>query len=156
MKSIRCIQEKCASRREAYEPEVDLPCRILIADDYRPLRNTLKATLETHAGWQVCAEAADGREAVQKAADLKPDIIILDLSMPKMNGLEATREILTILPNVPILLFTNHAFSSLASQAKEAGIRQIVSKLYEGDELFSAIERLLNESGYSAQEENVS
>ncbi len=121
-------------------------CRILIADDHRPLRNMLKATLEAHPGWHVCAEAANGLEAVQKAAELKPDIIILDLSMPVMNGLEATREILSASPDVPILMFTNHALSSLALEAEKAGIRRIISKTYEGDELVTAVEALSNEN----------
>ncbi|MGB6877206.1 MAG: response regulator transcription factor [Candidatus Acidiferrales bacterium] len=130
---------------DVYGPEVALPCRILIADDHTPLRNMLKATLEAHAGWQVCAEAANGLEAVQKTAEFKPDIIILDLSMPVMNGLEATREILSVSPHVPILMFTNHALSHLAREAEKAGIRQIISKIYEGDELAIAVETLLNE-----------
>lgn len=123
-----------------------MPCRILIADDHTPLRNILKATLEAHAGWQVCAEAANGLEAVQKNAEFKPDIIILDLSMPVMNGLEATREILSVSPHVPILMFTNHALSHLAHEAEKAGIRQIVSKMYKGDELATAVEALLSEN----------
>jgi DNA-binding NarL/FixJ family response regulator len=141
--------------------EVALLCRILIADDHTPLRTMLKATLEAHPGWQVCAEAANGLEAVQKAAELKPDIIILDLSMPVMNGLEATRKILSASPHVPILMFTNHALSHLALEAEKAGIRRIISKTCEGDELATAVETLLNEnpvmrSGYPPKQSHAS
>ena len=105
----------------------------------------LKTLLETHADWQVCAEAANGIEAAEKAAQLNPDIIILDLAMPEMDGLHAAREILSNNPAVPILLHTNHAFSSLALEAKKNGIREVVNKSASERELIGAVESLLNQ-----------
>jgi len=122
-----------------------LAYRILIADDQEMVRKMLRALLETHADWQVCAEAANGHEAVQKAAELKPDAIILDLAMPEMDGLHAAREILSNSPSVPILLHTNHAFSSLALEAKKNGIREVINKSVSEQELISAVEALLDE-----------
>lgn len=119
--------------------------RILIADDQELVRKMLKTLLETHADWQVCAEAANGLEAAQKAAELKPDIIILDLAMPEMDGLHAAREILSNNPAVPILLHTNHAFSSLALEAKKNGIREVINKSVSEQELINAVESLLNQ-----------
>jgi DNA-binding NarL/FixJ family response regulator len=110
----------------------------------------LRTLLETHADWQVCAEAANGLEAVQKAAELKPDVIILDLAMPEMDGLHAAREILSNTPGVPILLHTNHAFSSLALEAKKNGIREVINKSISEQELVSAVEALLNERAAGA------
>jgi DNA-binding NarL/FixJ family response regulator len=127
------------------EAEVALAYRILIADDHDQLRETLRAALEAHSGWHVCAEAANGLEAVQKAAEFKPDAIILDLSMPVMGGLQAAREILAVSPAMPILLFTNHAASAVAHDAQKVGIRQVISKTYEWDELMKVLESLLNE-----------
>ena len=110
----------------------------------------LRTLLQTHADWQVCAEAANGLEAVQKAAELKPDVIILDLAMPEMDGLHAAREILSNTPAVPILLHTNHAFSSLALEAKKNGIREVINKSISEQELVSAVEALLNEPAAGA------
>jgi len=127
-----------------------LTYRILIADDQELVRKMLKTLLETHAGWQVCAEAANGLEAAQKAAELKPDIIILDLAMPEMDGLHAAREILSNNPAVPILLHTNHAFSSLALEAKKNGIREVLNKSASEQELITAVESLLNQEPATA------
>src|ERR1700752_3453124 len=102
----------------------------------------VKTLLETHADWKVCAEAANGVEAAQKAAELKPDIIILDLAMPDMDGLRPACEFLSNNPAVPILLHTNHAFSSLALEAKKNGIREVVNKSASEQELVSAVESL--------------
>jgi DNA-binding NarL/FixJ family response regulator len=111
----------------------------------------LKTLLEAHPDWQVCVEAGNGLEAVQKAAELKPDVIILDLAMPVMDGLQAAREILSASSDVPILMYTNHVFPSLAVEAKTIGIRQVVNKGVSGVQLLSAVETLLNERNFERQ-----
>jgi YesN/AraC family two-component response regulator len=42
--------------------------------------------IRSHAGWEVCGEAADGREAVTKCGEFKPDLIILDICMPNLTA----------------------------------------------------------------------
>jgi DNA-binding NarL/FixJ family response regulator len=115
--------------------------RILIADDHRVLRIALKAWLETHAGWLVCAEATNGLEAVQKAAELKPDVIILDLAMPKMDGLQAASQISSASPDMPILVYTNYAVSPEAKlEAKKHGARAVINKGASPEQLINALE----------------
>lgn len=69
------------------------PLRILIADDHDLMRRGIRTLLESHQGWEVCAEADTGRDAVTKAEQMKPDIVILDVMMPELNGVEAARRI---------------------------------------------------------------
>jgi DNA-binding NarL/FixJ family response regulator len=61
--------------------------RILVADDHEVVRRGLCAILSSHAGWEICADVADGREAVEKAKELKPDVVVMDIGMPNLNGL---------------------------------------------------------------------
>lgn len=122
-----------------------MPSRILIADDHNLLRHVLKAMLEEHSDWQVCAEAKNGLQAVQKTAELKPDVIILDFAMPVMDGLRAAREIHSVSPAVPILMYTNYFFSTLALEASIAGVRQVIDKGTGADELLAAVETVLGE-----------
>ncbi len=84
-----------------------MPSRILIADDHDLLRRLIKREFEDHLDW-VCIEAENGEQAVAKAMELKPEIIILDLVMPVMDGLTAAREIVKLLPAVPIVIHTVH------------------------------------------------
>jgi CheY-like chemotaxis protein len=79
------------------------PLRILIADEQDLVRRGLKLLVESHPGWNICAEARTGREAVSAARELKPDVAILALSMPEWNGLEATKRIRKTLPNTDII-----------------------------------------------------
>jgi DNA-binding NarL/FixJ family response regulator len=82
--------------------------QILIADDHDLIRRELKALLESHPGWKVCAEARTGVEAISKAGKLKPHAAILDITMPELNGLDAAREIREVCPKTEVLALSVH------------------------------------------------
>lgn len=124
-----------------------VPSRILIADDHDGMRQMLKKSLEGHPGWAVLAEAKDGMEAVSLALELLPDVIILDPAMPQLDGLHATRNILSVLPDTPILLYTSHAWPTLLIEAVRAGVRQVVSKSAPVEHLIEAVEVALRGNG---------
>jgi CheY-like chemotaxis protein len=81
--------------------------KLLIADDFGPLRSSLKKYFEAK-GVGTCLEAENGREALRLAEQLRPDVVILDYSMPVMNGLDAAKALHQALPSVPIFLVTAH------------------------------------------------
>jgi DNA-binding NarL/FixJ family response regulator len=59
--------------------------------------------------YDICAEAENGQEAIDLALKHRPDLIILDFAMPVLNGLDVARKLKKIMPEVPIILFTQHA-----------------------------------------------
>ena len=121
--------------------------RILIADDSRPVRRSLRSLLEQKPDWKVCAEAVDGADAVAKAQQFKPDIIVLDLFMPRMTGLDAARAIGKLLPPVPILMFTLYITAYLVEQAKNAGINGVVQKS-DTQQVIRGIEAVLGQQTF--------
>jgi len=122
--------------------------RILIADDHAVVRRGARFLLETHAGWEICAEAADGRDAVKKAAATKPDVAVVDLTMPYVNGLDAARKIRTVSPRTKILLFTVHERDDLASDVLAAGGNGYILKSEAESELAIAVEAILRDAYY--------
>lgn len=118
--------------------------RILIADDHDLMRRGLRALLESHTGWEICGEAANGREAVSLTEELKPDIIILDITMPELNGVDAARRILKSCPNTEVLLLSVHYSDQLIREILEAGIRGYIVKSDSDRDLVIAVEALAN------------
>lgn len=106
---------------------------ILIVDDSAIFRAGLRTIIEARDNWAVCGEAGDGFDAVYQARQLIPDLIIMDLSMPRMSGMQAAGEILTEFPKTPILLLTLYGTSQLSEQARDIGIRAMMSKTAMGD-----------------------
>ncbi|HET7890670.1 MAG TPA: response regulator transcription factor [Candidatus Sulfotelmatobacter sp.] len=116
--------------------------RILIADDHEVARHGIRALLEGHTGWDVCAEAKDGREAVELASSVSPDLILLDIGMPNLNGLEAARQILASSPDTPILILTMHDSEQVVREVLRAGARGFLLKSDAGRDLVAAVEAL--------------
>jgi DNA-binding NarL/FixJ family response regulator len=101
---------------------------VLIADDNVVVRRALRQVFQYESDFEVCAEAGNGREAVELVEEYKPDLVVLDLSMPIMNGLDAARAIKRVLPEVPVILFSNYSDKFSEQEARSAGISAMVSK----------------------------
>ena len=82
--------------------------KILTADDSPVIRKALARLFDGEAAYELCKQAQNGQEAIEIALQCKPDLIILDLSMPVKNGIQAAKELKTLMPNVPIFLFSMH------------------------------------------------
>lgn len=116
--------------------------RILIADDHEVVRRGIRALIEGHTGWEVCAEATDGREAVEKAMELHPDIVLLDVGMPNLNGLDAARQILAANPRTRVLILTMHDSEQIVREVLEVGARGFLLKTDAARDLVAAVEAL--------------
>ena len=122
--------------------------RILIADDHAVVRAGLRSLLESHQGWEVCAEAADGREAADKAAKHKPHVAVLDIGMPLLNGVDATRRIRKSSPDTEVLILTMHESEDLVQQVIEAGARGYILKDDADRILIAAVDAVRNRKPY--------
>jgi DNA-binding NarL/FixJ family response regulator len=105
-----------------------MPKRILIVDDGAPVRDVLRAFFEARTNFEICGEAENGVDAIEKAKQLHPDLILLDLAMPMMNGAEAASVLHSLMPKVPIVLYTMYDESFGRSLASAVGVTAVVSK----------------------------
>lgn len=126
--------------------------RVLIVDDYEPVRRGLRILLSGMKGIEVCGEAGDGSEAIAKANDLAPDAVVMDISMPRLNGIDATREIRRLLPKAQILILSQHDLPQLMTEAKKAGASSYVTKSSIWNRLIPAIQRMQMGDAYRDDE----
>jgi len=98
-----------------------MPIKLLIADDERLFRQSLKILLETGSDIKVVADAADGQEAVMAARETAPDLALLDVDMPKMDGIKAARLIGAVSPRTKILMLSVHHEDEKINAALRAG-----------------------------------
>lgn len=85
-----------------------MPIRILIADDQRLFRQSLKYLIEQEGDIKVVGEAGDGQDAFTLSQDVCPDIVLMDVDMPKLDGINATRLILEKYPSMKVLMLSVH------------------------------------------------
>ena len=79
------------------------PLKVLIVEDNRDARTTLRMLLTLAHGHQV-VEADDGAAAVALALDERPDVALIDLGLPGLDGLEVARRIRAVLGRDEICL----------------------------------------------------
>ena len=113
--------------------------RILLADDHTIVRKGLRLLLESHEGFQVVAEAADGREAVMLAEQHQPDVGVMDVAMPVLNGIEAARQICVKEIPSAIVFLSMHSDEGYVLKALKSGARGYVLKDSAEHDLINAV-----------------
>lgn len=98
---------------------------ILIAEDNDSNYLLMESVL---LGKYNLVRACNGEEAVQLAGKINPDLILMDIKMEKMDGIEATRIIHRLMPDIPVVMQTAHAFDYDRRAAQEAGCSDFVVK----------------------------
>ncbi len=99
--------------------------RILIIDDERPIRNTLRDILE-YEKFDV-DDVADGIEGIELVKNNEYDVILCDIKMPKMDGLEVL-SVITELTDTPVIMVSGHGNIDTAVEAIKHGAYDYISK----------------------------
>jgi DNA-binding NarL/FixJ family response regulator len=115
---------------------------VLLADDHEVVREGLRLALLRSPHIRVVGEAADGETAVALTERRRPNVIVMDLRMPKMDGIEATEEVLKLVPDTNVLIFTAYGERALLQRGLESGARGYVLKEAPHETLLKAIERV--------------
>tara|TARA_R110002012_G_scaffold243524_3_gene418096 strand:- start:2196 stop:2621 length:426 start_codon:yes stop_codon:yes gene_type:complete len=103
--------------------------KVLIVDDSRLVRLTIKTILGRAEGFEVVGEAENGREGVDLARELNPDVVTLDIEMPVMNGIECLRRLRILSPaKVIVLSSLTHPASPKAVEARLVGADAVIGK----------------------------
>jgi len=82
--------------------------RILIVEDSRSYRESLKEALDGKYSNIIVEEAENAREALEKADLSRPDLIFMDIGLPDGSGLELTKKIKAKYPDVRVAVLTSH------------------------------------------------
>jgi diguanylate cyclase (GGDEF)-like protein len=127
----------------AHEDVDEAPC-ILIADDDPDILMLLGLLLERD-GYRV-VRASDGVEALQLAKETSPDLCVLDVSMPGADGYAVCRELQTLGPVAPPVIFlTANAHTSARVNGLDAGAVDYVVKPFDRDELKARVRAALRQ-----------
>ena len=112
---------------------------VVLADDHRGVRESLRCLLEKEAGIEVVGEAENGVQAVQLVGLLHPDVVVMDVLMPELNGIEAARRIKECGTDTKILALSMHAERRYIANMLHAGASGYVLKDHAYAELARAV-----------------
>ena len=117
--------------------------KILVVDDERAVRESLRRALELEA-YEI-ELACDGSEALQalKDEERQPDAVILDVLMPGVDGLEVCRRVRAAGNTVPVLMLTARDEVENRVAGLDAGADDYVTKPFALEELLARVRALL-------------
>ena len=100
--------------------------KILVIDDQKSIRNTLKDILE-YEGHEV-ALAQDGPEGLEKVGAEKFELVLLDIKMPEMDGMEVLDKIMEKASDIPVIMISGHGNIDTAVDAIKKGAYDFIEK----------------------------
>ncbi len=118
------------------------PERILVIDDSPLIRNLVEDAL-MDAGFGVL-QAPGGEEGIVLATSMRPIVVLCDLSMPGISGLEVVRRLKAVMPNLPIIMFTESIQLRDAVEAMKLGAFGYVNKGVVDHTLINEIQKAID------------
>ncbi len=118
---------------------------ILFVDDEEALVEMGEEIL-AELGYEVICRTSSGEAlALFKQDPSRIDLVITDQTMPDMTGVEVAREMLSIRPDLPIILATGFSHIVDAKSAQTEGIKGFVMKPLTRREIAKTIRKVLDE-----------
>jgi two-component system invasion response regulator UvrY len=125
--------------------------RFLIVDDHALIRRGSRELLSEAFPEAQFEEAGTGEDALGLVGRLPFDLAILDISMPRRGGLDALKEMHERVPQLPVLVLSQHGEEQYAIRALRAGARGYLTKNSAPEELVRAARKILGGGKYVSE-----
>jgi len=118
--------------------------RILVIDDERSIRNTLKDILEFEKYQVELAE--DGMVALELLKTNGFDVILCDIKMPGMDGIEVLQKIELMKSDTPVIMISGHGNIDTAVEAIKKGAYDFIEKPLDLNRLLITLRNAMDKS----------
>jgi two-component system, NtrC family, nitrogen regulation response regulator NtrX len=114
---------------------------ILVIDDEKSIRNTLKDILEYEQHDVSLAE--EGQQGLDILAESKIDLVLCDIKMPNMDGIEVLSRISELNPEIPVIMISGHGNIDTAVDAIKKGAYDFIEKPLDLNRLLVTLKNAL-------------
>jgi len=121
---------------------------VLVVEDDASIREVISDVLQDR-GFRVMP-ATDGADALEQLETARPDVVLLDLLMPVMHGWAFMEAYLAKTEGLPIPIVVLSVNPALPRSYTKLGVRQVVSKPFDVDQLLQAVEHACARGQYEA------
>lgn len=118
--------------------------RILVIDDERSIRNTLKDILE-YEKYEVDL-AEDGLKGLEKIKSGDFDVVLCDIKMPGLDGIEVLEKLNESSSDVPVVMISGHGNIDTAVEAIKKGAFDFIEKPLDLNRLLITIRNAMDKS----------
>jgi DNA-binding NtrC family response regulator len=118
--------------------------RILVIDDERSIRNTLKEILE-YEKYEIDL-AEDGIKGIEKVKSSAFDVVLCDIKMPGMDGIEVMEQLVQLAPDTPVVMISGHGNIDTAVESIKKGAFDYIEKPLDLNRLLITIRNAMDKS----------
>ena len=122
--------------------------RVFVVENHLFFRENLVNWIRQQDELECCGEAGSVPDARRAVETLRPDLLLLDISLDEGHGFELLHWLEGREPRLPVIVLSQHEEGRYAEPAMEAGARGYVSKAAATEELYPAIEAVLDGQCY--------
>jgi DNA-binding NarL/FixJ family response regulator len=97
------------------------------------LRHALRMRLAAEGDIELAGEAADASTGIELVRDQRPDLVLIELALPDRSGIDAMREMLTISPEIRVIMLAADADETTQLEALQAGAAGFLLKSIDLD-----------------------
>ena len=118
--------------------------KILVIDDERSIRNTLKDILE-YEKYEVDL-AEDGNKGIEKIRSAEYDMVLCDIKMPGLDGIEVLERMVVLAPDTPVVMISGHGNIDTAVDSIKKGAFDYIEKPLDLNRLLITIRNAMDKS----------
>ncbi len=116
--------------------------KILVVDDERSIRNSMKEVLEFEG--HVVTLAEDGENGLKAVENEQFDLVFSDIKMPKMDGIELLAKMRQLQPSTKMILISGHGTIETAVQCMRNGAFDFIEKPMNLNRLLQAVKEAMS------------
>ena len=116
--------------------------RVLIADDFRVLRDVIRLHLERAEDMDIVGEAPDLNDALERIRTLRPDVVIMNDYLPPIDSAHATARFRELGFTAAIVVISMHLEPDLIQRSFASGANGFMHKDEIDEYLVDAIRRV--------------
>lgn len=117
--------------------------RIIICDDDKLIRESLKILLPLKGDVEIVGEAENGEEAIDLCVQNQVDVALLDIRMPKLNGVQAVKSIVEK-TDTKCLIITTFDEEEYVNEAISYGAKGYILKNSSPEQIIDSINTVYN------------
>ena len=118
--------------------------RVVIAEDFRMIRETFESAVERAAGYTLAASFSTAVQAVKYLEKNDVELVLMDVLIPgSMSGLKAAQKIKDIKPDVKIIVVTSMPELSYEKKAREIGVEGFWQKEVQEQPILEIMDRVM-------------
>jgi DNA-binding NarL/FixJ family response regulator len=125
---------------------------VVIVDDHQLVREMWRELFSRNPEIEIVGESGQFQQAIEIIRNKRPDIVLLDINLSQASGFDAVPLIRKYVPGTRIITVTMHSQPAYAKKMLRLGVKAYVTKNSSRQEIFQAIETVMNGGRYVCTE----